>query len=495
VRNKKQLLLLSLLFGTFIFAQELEITNGSIRSSFENISISPDEDMGLLGMSYLLEPNDNFYYGASVYGAMSGDRGGFFVGGFTAGAKYSIFKDLYLDGGAFVGGGGGASAGQGGGLMLKSYAGLLYTFDKYSLGLNYSYVTFPNGDIDSSQVSLVADMKFDTIFVDTPLDMKTLRSYHLVNNNDYVVGTYQTYFPTSNLKTRSSKTLENNINLVGIEYGANINKHVIAYFESAGAMKGATGYMEVLGGLGYDQELFPNTKLQAKLSLGGAGGGDVDTSGGTVTKASLKLAYSPIKKITTGLEGGYYHAFDGGFDATFAKVNIGINADFLSLGGVGNDLDYSSIASQKFNIRFTNQTYLYSDTLSIKTNNNDNVQLFGTKLDWFLSDSFYITGQAFAAYSGDAGGYAVGMFGLGYVQALFYDFSLVGEVCIGAAGGGSINTGGGNIVQPMAGLMYDLSENFSIEAMYGKVLALNGDLDSNTLDVSIVYKFNKLVQK
>lgn len=43
--------------------------------------------------------------------------------------------------------------------------------------------------------------------------------------------------------------------------------------------------------------------------------------------------------------------------------------------------------------------------------------------------------------------------------------------------------------------MYGLSENLSIEAMYGKVIALNGDLDANVLDVSLVYKFNKLVQK
>lgn len=495
MKTKKQLLLLSLLYGSTIFAQEPEITHGSIRASFENVEISPDEDMGLVGMSYLLEPSDNFYYGASVYGAVSGERGGFFVGGFTAGMKYPIYKDLYLDGGAFVGGGGGASAGQGGGLMLKSYAGFLYSFDNYSLGLNYSYINFPNGDIESSQVALVADMKFDTIFVDTPLDVSTLKKYHFVNKHDYIVGTYQTYFPSSGSKTRSGKALEDNINLVGIEYGANISKNVIAYFESAGAMRGATGYMEVLGGLGYEQDLISNTKLQAKLSLGGAGGGDVDTGGGAVTKASLKLAYSPIKKITTGVEGGYYHAFDGDFDATFVKVNLGINTDFLSIGDIGDDFDYSSITSQKLNVRFTNQTYFSSDTLSTKSKNSDNIQLFGMKLDWFATDSLYVTGQAFGAYNGNAGGYAVGMFGLGYAQPLFYDLSLVGEATIGAAGGGSINSGGGNIAQPMVGLMYGLSENLSIEAMYGKVIALNGDLDANVLDVSLVYKFNKLVQK
>ncbi|MDD3060932.1 MAG: hypothetical protein PHW94_08355, partial [Sulfurimonas sp.] len=258
---------------------------------------------------------------------------------------------------------------------------------------------------------------------------------------------------------------------------------------------GATGYMEVLGGVGYKQNIIESTNLIAKLSLGGAGGGEVDTGGGTVTKASLNLNYSPTKKITTGIGAGYYHAFDGNFDVAFAKVNLGINANFLSLGSGGKSVDWNAIESQKIHIRLVNQSYLYSDTLSTNPNNKDAVQNLGIKLDWFATENFYISGQALGAYEGGAGGYAVGMFGLGYIQALAYDFSLVGELGIGAAGGGSINSGDGSIVQPMVGLMYDINDKIALEAMYGRVIALDGKLDTDVIDLSIVYKFNKLVMK
>ncbi len=494
----KKLFLAFVLICSVLYSDSINIEQASIRTSFENVEISQTEDMGLVGLNYLLEPNDNFYYGLGLYGAMSGDKGGFFVGGLTAGLKYQIIKNLYFDTGIFAGGGGGASAGQGGGLMLKSYAGGLYRFDNYSLGINYSYITFPNGDIDSSQVSVVADVKFETIFADTTLDSTIFENYNFINNEDYIVATYQTYFPADDMFTRKSGTpLEKDITLVGIEYGTNISNNFIAFFESAGAMKGATGYMEVLGGVGYKADITKNTNLQAKLSLGGAGGGEVDTGGGAVTKASLNINFSPTKNITTGIGAGYYHAFDGNFDATFAKVEVGINTDFLSLGNANSnsEFDFDSISNQKLNIRFSNQTYLYSDTLSTNPNNQDDVQLLGIQLDWFLADGLYISGQAFGAYSGGAGGYAVGMFGIGFIQPIAFDVSAVAEVAIGAAGGGSINSGGGNILQPMAGLLYDINKNISLEGTYGKVIALNGELDSNVINLSIVYKFNKLVAK
>jgi hypothetical protein len=494
--NKKlSLLFLPFLLLPSLFASSINIEKASLRTSLENVKLTNNEDMGLLGLNYLLEPNEYFYYGVGLYSAISGDRGGFFVGGFTAGAKYPIYKELYADVGAYVGGGGGASAGQGGGLMLKGYGGLLYRFNNYSLGLNYSHVNFPNGDINSDQVAVVADVKFDTIFVESSVQESDYKHYSFANNQDYIVATYQRYFPKNTALKRSGRDLTQEIELVGVEYGANISEKLIMYFESAGAMKGATGYMEVLGGLGYQQELTRNTNIEAKLSLGAGGGGEVDTGGGSLTKASFGFNYKPTKSITTGIGAGYYHAFDGGFDATFAKASVGLNANFLSLGNSKNSIAYDSIASQKFNIRLSNQTYIYSDTLSTNPNNKENVQLLGMKLDWFLSDEAYISGQAYGAYKGGAGGYAVGMFGAGYIQPLFYDLSIVTELSLGAAGGGSINTGGGNIIQPMAGLMYDLTPTVSLEAMYGKVIALNGELDSNVVDVSFVYKFNKLVMK
>lgn len=492
----KKWLLVSVLIMTFANAKELDITKGMFRASFENVTISPSENMGLFGISYLLSPNEYFYYGMSVYGTLTGVRGGFFVGGFNAGVKYPLYKKLSVDAGVFAGGGGGGSAPQGGGLMLKSYAGGVYEFSDYSLGLNYSYITFPNGNIDSSQVSIVVDKNFETLFVEELLDIEILKKYSYENQNDYIVATSQIYFPKNGTKkTNGVSPLNQNIKLLGIEYGFDVSKDFVAYIETAGALGGdSTGYMEVLGGVAYSYDVGKDVDIGARISLGSAGGGRVNTGGGAVSKSSLFMNYRPTKSLTTGLGIGYYHAFEGNFDAPIVKVEIGLTPDFLTLGGSKNSKVFDSFASQKFNLRLSHQTYFYSENLSPR-NDGVPIQLIGGKLDWFLTDSFYLSGEALAAYKGGAGGYATGQFGLGYMQEVFYDFSLVGEVNIGAAGGGSLQTGDGLIAQPMLGVSYAINDKIALEVLGGKIIALNGPLDTEVLDLSFVYRFNKLVQK
>ena len=490
----KPLILILLLSSLLLSKNGVHYRHASLQTSYENITLNSGEKMGLIGVNYLLHPNQHFYYGVGTYGAATGDRGGFFTGGFTTGIKYALIKDLYIDSGIFFGGGGGASAdGQGGGLMFKAYSGLLADFGTLSLGINYSFIKFPNGNIDSKQVGVVADMKFTTTLADNELDLDALHQYYFSSDQDYLIATYQTYFPTSGTKTRAGVIRTESVGLVGVEYGIHVAPNVVTYFESAGALQGANGYMEVLGGAAYVTKLSNKTELFTKASLGLGGGGKIDTGGGGISKASLMLSYSPTKRINARVGGGYFHALNGGFDAPFAEVNFGINTNFLSAGAKKNEIDYDSIYSQKFTMRFVNQTYLYSDTLSTNPTHKENIQLTGVKLDWFLSDKLYVSGQALAAYAGQAGGYAAGMFGLGYVQPLGLGFNGVAEVDIGAGAGGAINTGGGAIIQPMAGLSYQLSENLALSAMAGKILALNGDLDANVIDIALVYRFNKLL--
>jgi hypothetical protein len=490
----KSVIFIFILSSLLLSKNSVHLKNASVQTSFENVTLANGENMGLIGINYLLHPNDHFYYGLGTYGAATGNRGGFFTGGFTTGVKYELFKDLYIDSGLFLGGGGGASAdGQGGGLMFKAYSGLLVDFGEFSLGANYSYIKFPNGNIDSKQIGFIADMKFTTTLADDKLDLDSLNQYYFSSDQDYLLSTYQTYFPKSSTKTRAGISRVENVSLVGVEYGIHVTPSFVTYFESAGALKGANGYMEVLGGVAYAKKLSKRTELFAKGSLGIGGGGKVDTGGGGISKASIMFSYSPTKRINARVGGGYFHSLNGGFDAPFAAINFGINTNFLSAGAKKNEIDYSSIYSQKFSMRFVNQTYFYSDTLTNNPTHTDNIQLTGVKLDWYLTDKLYVSGQALAAYAGKAGGYAAGMFGLGYVQPIGLGFNAIAELDIGAGAGGAIQTGGGAILQPMAGLSYNFTKNVALSAMAGKIMAINGPLEANVLDIAIVYKFNKLL--
>jgi len=95
---------------------------GRYRFSYEGIPVSSSEDMGTVGIHYDTKPFDDFsdvYLGFGGYGAMGGDRGGFFTGGATLGVHSfldvpNMPNDYAVDAGFFAGGGGGAEAFPGG---------------------------------------------------------------------------------------------------------------------------------------------------------------------------------------------------------------------------------------------------------------------------------------------------------------------------------------------------------------------------------------------
>ena len=144
-------------------AQEESSTwrNRTLRFSFEEIDM-PDagEQMGLYSIGAYDQLNPWLYGGITLYGAATGSRGGFFTGGYTLGVEHQLIDNLNIDAGGYVGAGGGGAAAQGGGLMIRPHIGLKYDFGSSSLGLNYSYVDFPNGDISSDAIALSLDIPF-----------------------------------------------------------------------------------------------------------------------------------------------------------------------------------------------------------------------------------------------------------------------------------------------------------------------------------------------
>ncbi len=137
--------------------------NRTLRFSFEEIDM-PDagEYLGLYGIGAYEKLNAWLYGGITAYGAASGRRGGFFTGGYTLGVERQLTDNWILDAGGYVGAGGGGGAAQGGGLMIRPHIGLKYDFMWSELGLNYTYVDFPNGDISSDAIALSLDIPFSS---------------------------------------------------------------------------------------------------------------------------------------------------------------------------------------------------------------------------------------------------------------------------------------------------------------------------------------------
>ena len=120
------------------------------------------------------------------------------------------------------------------------------------------------------------------------------------------------------------------------------------------------------------------------------------------------------------------------------------------------------------------------------------MQLLGGKIDWMVGDWWYLTGQGLSAYEGGAGGYSEGHLGIGVLGPSWKNWRLYGEMLIGAGGGGGVDSGSALLYKPSIGLEYSLNDDFSLQTGIGKVISNEGNLDANTLDISLVWRFGTL---
>ena len=490
---------------------------GQYQLSYETVQLPQDEHMGLMGAHYLVDVAPWLYTGVSAFGAVTGKRGGFFTGGFEAGIRKKLTRYFSFDAGLFIGGGGGGSAPQGGGLMIRPQVGLLYTAKTYRFGLHYARVDFPNGDIRSNHVAFSFALPFESIRMDsdhsgdlseTVNSMSRRAGRNVGFTRNYFSLLYQTYSPFNTVKNTDGVTDTERMDLIGFEYGRYASERRYFFAGTAGAAGGsADGFAEILVGAGYAYPLVEGSTaskgrrllLDTRVAAGAAGGGGVDTGGGSVYKASLGLTYQAAGNFSAHARAGYVYAFDGRFRAKTVSVNLGYAADFAVLrnGAPEYDARGGQLYTQDWSIGIIHQTYTTIDETMRASQNSDRLSLIGVKIDTTIDDGIYATGQALGAYDGGAGGYAVGLFGLGYRKRELFDSpaGVFVEALVGASGGGGISVGGGALVQPTAGFVYDMSRNFSIEMSIGKVMALQGEINSTVVSAGLTYRFSTLNRK
>ena len=471
--------------------------NRFLRFSFEEIDM-PDagEQMGLYSIGAYDYLTPWLYGGITLYGAASGRRGGFFTGGYTLGVEHELIDNWILDAGTYVGAGGGGAAAQGGGLHIRPHIGLKYDFSWSVLGLNYTYVDFPYGDISSDAIAISLDFPFSSPIFSWENDGLTTADYfgsdlsNVSSHRSHLAARVRTYFPASSSGTTSGGSLDDSLGLVGVEYSYFLDENWFATFETAGAVSGGVGgYAELLAGLGYRLPLTKNDRLAIlpALTIGGAGGGEVESGGGFVTRANLGLEYRLSPDLSLIIDGGYLTAPDGNYETSYAGFNLAYVMETFAQDQKGSPLKETELI-QTTKWRFRPSHQWYSDAQR-KDGSSRDMKLLGGKLDWIGGDWWYLTGQGLSAYEGGAGGYSEGHWGVGVFSPNWNNFQLYGEMLIGAGGGGGVDSGSALLYKPSIGLEYNLSDDFSLQTGIGKVISKEGNLNANTIDVSLVWRF------
>ena len=471
--------------------------NRTLRFSIEEIDM-PDagERMGLYSIGAYDQLNPWLYGGITLYGAATGRRGGFFTGGYTLGVERQLFDKLILDGGVYFGAGGGGAAAQGGGLMIRPHVGLKYNIGWSELGLNYAYIDFPNGDISSDSIAISLDIPFSSLTLNWEDDELTVADYfgvdwsNMSRHRSHLAARVRTYSPTSGSRTTSGGSLNDSLGLVGVDYSYFLDENWFTTFETAGAVSGEVGgYAELLAGIGYRLPITKDDRLALlpALTIGGAGGGSVETGGGFVARANLGLEYLLSPDLSVIIDGGYLTAPDGNFDAPYFGFNLAYVIETFAKDQKGAPLMQTDlIKTSKWRFRPAHQWYLDAQR---KGGSSSDMQLLGGKIDWFGGDWWYLTGQGLSAYEGGAGGYSEGHWGVGIFSPSWKNWQLYSEMLIGAGGGGGVDSGSALLYKPSLGLEYNLNKDFSLQAGLGKVISKEGNLDANTLELNLLWRF------
>ena len=470
---------------------------GEFRIGFESVELLKGERMGLLGGSYLIDVGDSNYLGLGVYGALTGQRGGFFTGGIEGGRHFLLSKSFSANAGLFVGGGGGGSAPQGGGLMLRPYLGLSWHLSFASIGLQLSEVRFPNGDITSQQLALSLSIPVENLFSTGWLHTDGFEwAKDLGSSNSHYNIVSQRYIPDSDTKNTAGANFDEAIILLGFEMEKTLSNNSFATFSAAGAGGGQSdGYAEVLAGLGWRYDLGLHLSSKFQLRIGEGGGGAIDTGGGLVSKLEVGMEWRPSNNSVLGIGVGRYEALDGNFAANIASINLG----YRFAEPDRSSLKLASFSPRRWKITINQDSYLLDGHQGRKTDTTEtgDVRLITAQVDAMLNKSLLVSGSASFAYDGGAGGYAVSLIGLGWLIPIssFETVWLRADAQMGVAGGGGLNVGGGLLWQSKISLSWDLDKAISLQLGWGRVNAPTGTLNAEMVTLGISVRTTSLHSK
>jgi hypothetical protein len=482
----------------------------SIRASFENWRLPNGQNAGMLGLNLLFDVHPHFKLGVASYGALTGQQGGLMTAGLAGEYQYDVSPRWRLRAGAFAGGGGGAAgyALTGNGFMFRADAGLTYLTQGYgNIGVGVSWVTFPNGDIRSAQPYLMYEYPFDTQIWQgwqrpavTP-GVAALNTSPNTTRRQEIGLTWGQYLVPSSV-TNDQGAQQANIDLAGVRWTSYLDDRWYLSVQADGSYTSSTsGYVQILGGIGYRLPLGASTglKIYGLAGPAGAGNGAVSTGGGLLFGGGIALQQRLTDRWALEIGVGGAKAATGDFKAW----NYGINLSYIfGQGSVSSAAGQMSNHSQQdseatpLRVRLMNASFLQADDQWRVNDTNKTINNFGLGLDYFLNERAYITAQGLVAYTGNSQNGSVtaameltGLLGAGWLQPVNRDWFVMAEGLLGASAGGNLDTGRGGVWQLNAGVGYRLTKDVDLTLTGGRMQAIDGQFKANTITVGLGYRF------
>lgn len=466
---------------------------GFVRLDNQTVKMPNNEkSMGLIGSYYLLDINPYLSAGGGFLSAVYGQQGGLFTLGAILNSKIPLTDKIYADAGVYLGGGGGQRSLVGGGMVINSHAGIGYQVSKnLSLSLNYANLNFVDGDISSSQLMFVADIPFDYRYAPFNLSGVTtpFKNLDFINSDKTPSQSYFSVighlgFPVNDSKTTDNQSLDNTLTYMGMEIGRYFDENFLIYMQVEAMVHGLRGgYMQVLGGIGYEKPINEDLSFIPRLSLGAAGGGGTDTGGGFLIYPEAMIEYKLSDKFALDMSLGYQVAPDGKYNVVMAGGAL----KYVSTAFYHNHPNQPEYL-QGWRVNSAHQSYLEAQRL----NNREHVGLLQLQIDYMASDDLYFAGQTDFAYIGNAGAYGEGLVGLGAQKTLSEGLTGFVQVLAGASGGGGIDSQEGLVIKPAIGVFKSLNKRLSARASVSELYSVHSNWHTLGLSLGLSYKFSTI---
>lgn len=417
-------------------------------------------------ISAMRELRPGLYFGQTLYSAAAGDAGGLFLGGFELAKEFDLGSRTKLEFGGFIGGGGGANVVRGDGVMTRAHVSLKRQIsDNYAATLGLAYIDITGSPVSTSALTfgITRDVDFALTkghsFDDAPTGGRVVRA---------IKPLVKQFHPSGNLE-RSGGPL-GTMTLLGFEasFANSPNALTETFLQTTGAVAGdGEGYADVQAGYRWKTRA-NGLRAFADVAAGFGGGGDVDTGGGLIASFGGGVAIPLFRSLEAEIGVNYTTALDGDLDAVTPYFRTS-----LAFGDPKTSRSLADPRKWQLSLGVTQQVE-HDGLRRPGSGKSGSPVLAETALDLFLTDRTYFTGNAQTVMLGDAGGYAVGLLGLGYALPVADKWTVSVEGYLGAAGGGGIDTGGGLMGGGRLELDYKLSDTLAVSGGVGILKSLRG---------------------
>ncbi len=463
-----------------------------VRADAENWRLPGAESMGMVRLAMRRSFGPWIAAGIDGSAAVRGNHGGFITLGVGADALVPLTSRLGAEAGLSVAAGGGRGGNElaGGGLQTRAQLGLRYQCAKgEAVSIGISRVDFPDGGtIHSTQAYLAYTHAFSAWSLPPAGDATHMAAGLGSATNRFAL--FVEPLSVGSGVARVDGGPQRNLGLVGFEWQSGLGDRIYARLAAGGAASGSSsGYMQVLGGLGYRWPLAPRVALTASASVGAGGGGAVDTGGGMLLEAAAGFAFGVTAHDSLELSAVRLKAPSGEFAAR------GLTLRAAHRFGPDDGAVPPAMASRTevlpVRVRVVDQEYRApSAAWSARTHNS--VGALGVQADYFVTPTWYLTGQGLAAYHGHSGAYMVGLAGAGWHPMLSERVYAEVEALAGAAGGGGAAVGSGVVGQLNAALGFRAANGVGLQMGIGRLQARRGGFAANVLSLAVTWQTDLL---